>query len=391
MGRRCLASEIERDRHYSFRLFKFPIRDPGGSSLPAPTTLGVIPVYFTQTETELALKWDLDLWGKNRNSLRAALGEVQAEIADEAFSRLQLGIAVAQVYFQLQVDYKRQEIAEALVANKISYQDLLQKRLDNNLNNIQTINVAQSNVATVKQRLLEIQGDIAVNEYQLKAYLAGDFDEQIVDTKIIAQPLPKVLLPCDLPLRLIARRPDIIAQLWLIESAGRQIDVAKAGFYPDFNLTAFLGFQTIHLHELFFKKSKFYNIDPAFTLPIFEGGRLVANLRGSEVNYDLAIFDYNNLVLNAAKEVLAGIAVLQNSELQLQELKTNTSYQEDLFNISNLRVKYNLNSALDDLSSEENLLNARDQEAVALGRTIQAMLALIKALGGGYDACNLEG
>ncbi len=363
---------------------------PGGSSLPLPPITNFIPVYFTQTETELALKYDFDIWGKNRHTLRAALGEVQANIADDAFSHLQLGMAVAQVYFQLQIGYKRQEIAQALVDNKASYLEIVQKRLNGNLNNIQTINAAQVNVTAVKQKLLEIQGDIAVNEYQLKAYLAGDFDEQIVDAKVALQPLPKVLLPCDLPLRLIARRPDIIAQLWMIESADRHIEVAKAGFYPDVNLTAFLGFQTIHLHELFWGRSKFFNVDPAFSLPIFEGGRLIANLRGSEVSYDAAIFQYNNLVINAAKEVLDGIAVLRIREQQLNETKKMTGYQQELFDISKLRVQFNLNSDLDYLTSEENMLMALDQQVVAQGRTIQAMLSLIKALGGGYDVCNIE-
>jgi len=162
--------------------------------------------------------------------------------------------------------------------------------------------------------------------------------------------------------------------------------VAKAGFYPDFSITGLFGYQTIHLHKLFRYPSTFYNVDPAFSLPIFDGGRLLANLRGSEINYDLAIINYNNLILNAVKEVLSGLAVLRKSGQQLQEFKNQLNNQEE-----NYKLNHNLDSDLNLLSSEQIMLSARDREIVALGNTIQAVLSLIKALGGGYEACYIEG
>jgi NodT family efflux transporter outer membrane factor (OMF) lipoprotein len=347
-----------------------------------------IPVYFRLYETQLNLTYDFDIWGKNRNTLRAAIGEVRANIADEAFARLQLGISVAQVYYQLQIDYKLQQIAQALVTNREEYLTLIQKRVQDNLDNALTLLTAETNLAVARQVLLQIQGEIAVCEYQLKTYLAGDFEDAIFTVNVVDQPLPQVPFPCELPLHLIAHRPDIIAQLWLIGSAGRQIEVAKAGFYPDFNISALFGFQTIHFRELFRWPSVYYNVDPAVSLPIFDGGRLLANLHGSEVNYDLAIFQYNNLVLNAVKEVLDGIAVLTNSEQQLQQYEEALDYQEQILQLTALRMTYSLDSNLDYLNNEANLLNARNQEVVAFGNTLQAILALIKALGGGYDVCD---
>ncbi len=359
----------------------------GETKVDVPLVPGFgIPVYFSLYESQLNLTYEFDLWGKNRNTLRAAIGEMRANVADLAFAQLQLGIAIAEIYFHLQIDYKRQAIAKELLRNRSQYAELVAKRKVEGLDPAQLLNTRKVNVASSTQGLLQIQGDIAVSEYQLKTYLAGDFEEDISDTGIIECPLPKVPLPKELPLHLLSHRPDIRAKLWLIESAGRQIEVAKAGFYPDFNISAFFGFQTIHFHELFRWASSYFNVNPAFTLPIFDAGRLLANLRGSEVNYDLAIFDYNNLVLNAAKEVLDGIVVLRNNRDQLSAYEQQLKFNRDNLKLVSLRVANNLSSTLDYLTSEESALLAQDQEIVALGNTIQAILELIKALGGGYDA-----
>ncbi|MBA3722698.1 MAG: efflux transporter outer membrane subunit [Parachlamydiaceae bacterium] len=367
------------------------------SSGPAPANAPFaggsagIPVYFTQYETELAFTYDFDIWKKNRNTLKAAIGELNARIADEAFTRLQLSISVAKVYFQLQIYYKLLKNAQDLVKNQSQYNDLTLKRVENSLDNVIGANIAKTNLTTSKQSLLQIQADIAISEYHLKSLLAGNFDEEIQNIEITEQPLPKFPLPADLPLNLIAHRPDITAQLWIINSAGRQIDVAQAGFYPDFNLSALVGFQSLHLLELFQGRSTYFNVDPAFSLPIFDGGRLIANLRNREIDYDLAIYQYNNLVLNATREVLEGIAVLRNSDQQLNEFTENLNYQEENFRIANLLMTHNLNSGIDSLVSEETVIIARNQEIVALGNRYQAMLSLIKALGGGYDSCYEEG
>lgn len=361
-----------------------PLLPNGSPTFGVGGTLG-IPEYFTQYETEAALTYNFDIWKKNQNTYRAALGEYYANVADQAFTRLQLSMSIAQVYYQLQTDYKRAEIAKKLIENQNRYSELAQKRKSGNLDSIQLVYNTFINVVSAKQALLQIEADIAVNEIQLKTYLAGDFDESIFDVAINDQPLPKVPIPKNLPLHLISNRPDVISQLWLIESAGKQIEVAKAGFYPDFNLTALFGYQTLHLHKLFNQESSFFNVDPAVSLPLFDGGRLTANLRASEVNYDLAIYRYNSLILNAIKEILDGLIVLRNADQQLQESHNKVDQQESLLNITSLRIKNHLGSEMDFLISQQATLTAQEIEIMTLSKKIQAILSLIKALGGGYE------
>lgn len=357
---------------------------PGTAQMVAPGGKAGIPVYFTQYETELVMNYDFDVWGKNRNTLKAALGEVKAKSADARFTQLQIGIAVASVYYDLQVLYQREKIAQELVKNKEKTVEIVEQRVKNHLNDQLTLNQVRANLSSAILALEQINILIEINENKLKAYLAGDFEEKFDSISILQKPLPKIPLPENLPLHLLANRPDIASQLWLIESAGRQIEVAKAGFYPDFNLVALFGFQTIHLHKLFnWPKSNTFFVDPAFSLPIFDGGRLCANLRASQINYDLMIYEYNALIINAAKEVLDAIARIKNGYLQLQQQETKKQWLDESLALSRLRIQHEVSSLLDYLSIQQNVLMVQDEEVQAWGSLIQANLSLIRALGGG--------
>lgn len=375
------AADISRQKLSTTGVIPF-----GNVSVPL-TPASAIPEYFTLYETSINLTYDFDIWGKNRSTLKAVLGEVQSKIADAAYARLALGISLAEVYFQLQIYYKRLAIAEQLVANKARYLELIGNRVQGSLDDARAFNSAAADLAAVRQAYMRIEATIAVAEHQLKTYLAGDFEEVFSKTDIVEKPLPCIPLPCELPLHLIAQRPDVMAQIWLIQSAGHLIDVAQVSFYPDFNISALFGFQTIHFRELFKWPSAYFNVDPAVNLPLFDGGVRLANLHASEVNYDLAIYKYNDLVLNAVKEVLDGISVLGSQEQQMQEFNQQFYYQQEILQLSEQRVMHSLGSELDYLISEAAMWLAQDRAVVALGETLRATLSLIRALGGGYEAC----
>ena len=336
------------------------------------------------------MSYNFDFWDKNKNLFRAALGQVQANIAEEAFAKLTLGISLAKVYFDLQMDYRKYEVAQAVVNNRKYYYELIQGRIKANLDNNIALSIASSGLADANVAQQKAQSNLQIHEYQLKAYLAGNFQEEIKDLKILENPISKIPLPADLPLHLISRRPDIISLLWLIESAGRQIEVAKAGFYPDFNLSGFLDIKPYTFANSSNGLAAFLISDPAVTLPIFDGGRLTANLRASEVNYDIAILNYNDKVINAASEVMQSISVVKSLHRQLQDQKQKAQAQKDQYSLTKMRMEHKLNSQLDVLTSEMNYLVSYSEEIDTLDSLIQAVLTLIQSLGGGYEACYEE-
>lgn len=384
-----LSGDIQRNKLSKTGVFPdtVPATPPIASGLQSVPVGPLIPFYFTLYEAAINFKYNLDLWCKNKNAFLSALDEMQARLADEAFTRLTLSIAVAQAYFQLQIDYQHHEILQQLVTNRTEYESFIGKRLEHNLDTDLLRNSAHINLTTSMQELIQLEGMIAIHEHQLKALLADRFDETIEPQDVLHKELPKIPLPEALPLHLIAMRPDIMSQLWLLEAACRQIEIAKAGFYPDVNLMGFLGYQTIHPERFFEWKSGFGVAESAFTLPLFDGGYLRANLAGKQVDYDLAILKYNQLILDAVKEVLDGLTLLKINYEQLAFYKKETLDQQSNLTLTSLRLEHHIATGLDRLNSEQLYLVARDQEITALGNTLQASLQLIKALGGGYDAC----
>lgn len=357
---------------------------PNSPAILAPV-VPQIPIYFTLYETELNLNYHFDFWKKNRNQLEAALGRAQAEMAEFANAKLSISIAVAKAYFDWQIDDERIRNLEKLVENRRRYFELIQQRVEGHVDTELSLQVAEFNLIDSTDQLLQMVREREISQYELMALLGGEFTEQI--SSITQAPLKQIPVPSDLPLHLIAKRPDITAQIWLIESADREVDVARAGFYPDFNLSSFFGFQTIHLPKLLQWPSSYFNVDPAMTLPIFDGGKLAANLDISQVNYNLAILHYNELVVEAAKEVLEALFVLRNSWERFSEYEKKWLYQQQYLELIELKAMNNIGSGLDLLVSEGDALITEDQRLIAKGRTLRAQLDLIHAIGGGYDSC----
>lgn len=344
-----------------------------------------LPFDYTLYDLQLNLMYDFDLWYKNRNALYAAVDNIYAQMAENAFTRLAISISVAQAYYSIQIDLARLENINSLIENREKYLNLVKQRLKHNLASELDLLPIENTLSQANRLKVNIQNDLEISQHQLDALLAQDFRVHIDNINVHESCLPSIPIPSLLPLYLIGNRPDIQAQLWKIEAGGARIEIAKAGFYPDVNLSALAGYQTITLKKLFNNDSTNAIGGPAFNLPLFTGGQLEGQLGISEINYDLEIYKYNNLVLEAAREVLDGIELLKNTHLALGLINQEIFNQERLVHLTQLRVKGNLNSDLDILNQEQILINDKDAALLEKRAEIYAFLSLVKALGGGYS------
>lgn len=349
-----------------------------------PPPIGPPGFTFTQSEINFNGQYQFDFWQQNLNSFKAAVGELLATEADSVFSTIMLSISVAQAYFNLQVTYAREEVAQKRMDNRLQYMKLVEKRVQNGLANQISLKAAQSNLVTAEEALKDIQYGIEIYKNQLHALITGNFLEQIDSICIEQRELIQFPLPIDLPLNLIAHRPDITATAWRVEEAAKRIKVAKAAFYPNFNIMALFGLQTIHQNDLFKWRSIYGQAGPAVNLPIFEGGRLEADLGEANEQYYIAVEQYNQSILNAVQNVLDSLAGVKYAFDELQDYKSIHDLSEQTLQLTERRFKHHIDSYLNVLDADLDAILKADQQLIATGNYYIQFTNLISALGGGY-------
>jgi NodT family efflux transporter outer membrane factor (OMF) lipoprotein len=343
-----------------------------------------IPASVTDIYATLNLEWDLDLFGRNKQLYAAASSLYHSQEAENAQARLSLSAAVAKAYFELQANRERLFLLNKLVKNRRAVFFLAEARKQQGLVNEINLLQEEKNLFEIENDLTSLKAATVINEH-LVLVLMGKNPDQGDELKVVKfsyhEPLP---LPNDLSSDLLARRPDLMAQIWKVQAAANEIGAAKASFYPNINLMAFAGFEAIHFNQLFSWSSRSASFNPALHLPIFTAGRLRANLRAKRAQFNEEIARYHELLLFAAKDVVDQLTTLLFLEEELkieQETVRNVKNQNDLIF---QRYSTGLSSYIETLKIEELLLEVQLEMVDLRLKEREACVNLIRALGGGY-------
>jgi outer membrane protein TolC len=178
----------------------------------------------------------------------------------------------------------------------------------------------------------------------------------------------------------------VVAQRWRVESARHAVDAAKAEFYPDVNLAALIGVQSITLSRLLEAGSAIPSIGAAVRLPLFDGGRLRGNLAGKDADYDLAVEQYNQTLADALREVVEQLAAMRSVQAQRTEVDTALGAAEEAYKIAVERYRAKVGSYLQVLAAEQPVLEQRIARADLHARELEVSVSLVRALGGGMEA-----
>jgi outer membrane protein TolC len=170
-----------------------------------------------------------------------------------------------------------------------------------------------------------------------------------------------------------------------VEAAARDIDVAKARFYPDVNLAAFIGLQSVGLSNLLEGASRTLGAGPAITLPIFEGGRLRADLARRSADYDAAVERYKQTLVEALHDVVDHLTSLRGLEEQRSEQKRAEANAREAFDLALMRFREGVGNYLEVLTAEARLLEQRAIDIDLHTRALNLSIGLTRALGGGFD------
>jgi NodT family efflux transporter outer membrane factor (OMF) lipoprotein len=352
----------------------------------------VIPPPFagtTRTESRVALdfSYELDFWGKNRAALDAALDRADAAQADAFAARLLLTTAVARTYVQLARAYDHLDIARDTLAQREHLYDLTRQRVDAGLDTRVELKEAEGAVPAAREDVAALEESLQVSRNQLAALLGQGPDRGLtIERPKLQWSLVEAILPSRLPADLLGRRPDVAASRLRVEAAVKDVQVARARFYPDINLLAFAGFQSIGLSQLAEAGSRTMGIGPALHLPLFEGGRLRSELAVSQADYDAAVAQYDATLIEALHELANELAAFRSVATQSTEQQLAMAAAREAYDLATLRYREGVGNYLTVLTAESQVLAQRHLEADLHARALDNHLDLIRTLGGGFDA-----
>lgn len=329
--------------------------------------------------------WELDFFGKHRAALDAALGQERAAEADAQAARMLLASNVARSYFSLVRITAHLAVAQRTLAQREQAKGLVQDRVNAGLDTQLELQVSDSALPDARFQIEQLQEQRALALNALAA-LTSQPNTALALTVPAQAAIKSVAITNTIPIDLLGRRADIAAARWRIEAATHDVDNAKAQFYPNINLAAFAGFSSIGFDKLLQTGSDQWGVGPAIRLPLFDGGRLRANLRGKTADLDAAVESYNTLVIDAVRDVADQLTSAKAITRQQTEQAAAQNSAESAYSIALQRYQAGLGNYLNVLSAETAVLTQRRQAVDLAARALDTQVQLIRALGGGYLA-----
>lgn len=349
-----------------------------------PPPYGGTVRFVGQAQANLA--WNLDLFGRQKAAIAGARASAEAAALDLAAARLAIAGSVVQTYVDLARAEAEAAIARRTIATREESLRLVNVRIRNRLaSNLQAA-AAQTLLAQARTALVRAEGTraLAVNALAALAARGPDYAAAIRPASLrFDAALP---LPAAVPADLLARRPDIAAAQARIAAAAAGRQVARRAFYPNVNLSALAGFQAIGLGNLFSLDAGTVGAGPAIHLPLFDNGRLKADLAGATAALDLATADYNDRVIGAVREAADAIAQVRNLVEQRARTAEIVRGYGETNRLNAIRVASGLDSKLDLVDNDVRLLDAELTQANLAAEAARQRVALVLALGGGFSS-----
>ncbi|OWW20554.1 efflux transporter outer membrane subunit [Noviherbaspirillum denitrificans] len=334
-------------------------------------------------EATLNFSHEFDFWGRNQAAVDAALGQLRANEVESQSARLVLASGVVQTYFRLAQAYRQLDLAMQVLKQREELLRLTRQRVEVGIDSDIDLKQAESAIPSARQQIAAGQEAIALIRNQLAAMLGKGPDRGLALERPALALERAAGVPSTVPAELIGRRPDLVAQRWRVEAASRNIAEARARFYPNVSLVAFAGLQSIGLGEFLHAGSRIAGAGPAVSLPVFDGGRLRGNLGARHAEYDLAVEQYNQTLVDALQDVVNQLTSMQWLEEQRGQQAEAVRVAEGAHVLAMQRFRAGLGTYLQVLIAESQVHSQKKLLIDLDARAMQLDAHLIRALGGG--------
>ena len=330
--------------------------------------------------------WELDVFGGVRRAVEAANADLAASVENRLNVLVTLLAEVARNYLEVRGSQTRLAVAEKNIFTQRQALEIARARYQAGLSSELDVAQAQAQLATTEAGIPQLETSMRQAIHQLGVLLGqppASLLEELVATAALPGGPPEV--PAGLPSDLLRRRPDVRQAEQELAAATARVGVATANLFPRFYLTGAVGQASIDASDFFESSSRFWSIGPTITWPVFTAGRLRAQVEVQNARQEQAAIKYEKTVLTALQDVESALAAYSREQITRDSLILAVKANRQAVDIANELYKRGLVDFLNVIVSQRSLNNSEDQLAQSAQRVSANLVALYKALGGGWE------
>jgi NodT family efflux transporter outer membrane factor (OMF) lipoprotein len=347
-----------------------------------PTTIG------TRTQTTynagVTASWDLDVWGRIRRTSESQFAAAQSSAAALAAARLSAQAELATDYFELRAQDQLQKLLDDTVEAETLSLHITESRYKFGVAARADVVSAQTQLLGSQAQQVNAKIQRAILEHAVAVLIGKQPAEFSLNASVMRSDVPTV--PAGVPSTLLERRPDVAEAERKMASANAQIGVAKAGYFPDLTLTGSDQYSTLSLSNLIRNSNRVWAVGPALAQTLFNGGLVHAQVWQARATYDGTVDSYRQTVLTSFQQVEDEIVTLRVLEQQgvIEDETVKAAREAEALTLNQYKAGTVPYSSV--ITAQTTRFSAEETALQVLSSRLQASVALIEALGGGWDA-----
>jgi len=341
------------------------------------------PTDYNENVVGLQAFYELDLWGRVRNTVAAGRAQAAASAADLESARLSLQAQLADDYIVLrELDQEITLLNDTMTAYAEAL-DLTRQRFGSGITSGLDVARAQNQLDETRSQVAQMQAQRALTEHAIGALIGEDASRFSIEPRQVELTLP--LVPPGLPSTLLQRRPDVAAAQRRMQAANAGIGVARAAYFPDVTLDAAIGFESDRRAGWIQAPNTFWSLGPNALLTVFDAGRRKAQVAQARAQFDEAAADYRSVALSAFQQIEDNLALIGRYHIADEAERSAVAAAQQALDYSLTRYRAGAVNYLDVVISQTAALQSRIEALDITTRQLRASVQLIRALGGGWQ------